>query len=133
MRARKIALQALYQWHISQSEIYDIEAQFHVANDMNKIDAAYFHRLLQGVVNEITALDEAIAPLLDRPLLSLNHIELAALRLGTFELLFCPEIPYRVVIDEAVSLTKAFGAHDGYRYVNGVLNNLAKQVRTDEP
>ena len=131
-RARKLALQALYQWLMSGSELCEIEAQFRVANNMDKVDVPYFCRLLHGVPEHIKALEEAISPFLDRPIVGLNPVELTALRLGAFELIHCPEIPYKVVLDESISLTKEFGSQDGHRYVNGVLNNLAKITRTIE-
>lgn len=131
-RARKLALQALYQWLMSGAELHEIEAQFRVANDMDKVDADYFCRLLHGIPAQLTLLEAAFIPFLDRPIHSLNPIELTILRISTFELLHCPEIPYRVVLDESVSLAKAFGSQDGHKYVNGVLNNLAKQSRAIE-
>ena len=131
-RARKLALQALYQWHMSGSELYEIEAQFRVANNMAKVDGEYFSRLLHGVAQHCADLETSFIPLLDRPLDGLNPIELTALRIGAFELAHCPEMPYRVVLDASISLTREFGSQDGYRYVNGVLNNLAKTVRATE-
>ena len=131
-RARKLALQALYQWQMSGSELYEIEAQFRVANNMEKIDSEYFCRLLHGVTTHVVALEESLIPFLDRPIQNLNPVELAALRIGAFELLHCPEIPYRIVLDASIALAKEFGSQDGYRYVNGVLNNLARQVRVIE-
>ena len=131
-RARKLAVQALYQWLMSGSELCEIEAQFRVANNMEKVDSAYFCRLLHGVPAHLKTLEEAISPFLDRPIEGLNPIELTVLRLSAFELFNCPEIPYRVVLTESGSLTKEFGSQDGFRYVNGVLNNLAKIVRTVE-
>ena len=131
-RARKLAVQALYQWLMSGSELYEIEAQFRVANNMDKVDQEYFCRLLHGIPANLSALEQAFTPFLDRPIEGLNPIELTVLRISTFELFHCPEIPYRVVLDESVSLTKEFGSQDGHRYVNGVLNNLARQVRTVE-
>lgn len=131
-RARKLALQALYQWLMSGHELYEIEAQFRTNNDMSKVDAEYFCRLLHGVPKQVDRLEENLAPFLDRPVQNLNPIELTVLRLSAFELCHCPEIPYRVVLDEAVSLTKEFGSQDGHRYVNGVLNNLARKVRAIE-
>jgi len=128
-RARKLALQALYQWQMSGSELYDIETQFRIANNMEKVDIDYFCRLLYEIPKEINALEDAIVPFLDRPLASLNPIELAMLRIGAYELIYCPDIPYRVVLDESVTLTKTFGSQDGHRYVNGVLNNLARKIR----
>ena len=131
-RARNLALQALYQWLMSDADTYAIEMQFSVANDMTKVDIEYFQLLLYGVVQHVTAIEAALLPWLDRPLISLNPIELTTLRIGAFELLYCPEIPYRIVLDTSVLLAKEFGSQDGYRYVNGVLNNLAKQFRLIE-
>ena len=131
-RARKLAVQALYQWLMSGSDLFEIEAQFRVANNMDKVDVEYFCRLLHGVPANVSKLEEALTPYIDRPIEGLNPIELTVLRMSAFELFNCPEIPYRVVLDESVSLTKEFGSQDGYRYVNGVLNNLAKKVRTVE-
>ena len=131
-RARKLALQALYQWLMSGSELYEIEAQFRVANNMEKVDGEYFSRLLHGVAKHCVELDAAFLPLLDRPMDSLNPIELTALRIGAYELTHCPEMPYRVVLDASISLTREFGSQDGHRYVNGVLNNLARKTRDVE-
>jgi len=131
-RARKLALQALYQWSMSGHEPYEIEMQFRVANNMAKVDIDYFCRLLHGVPTHLSALEDNLRPFLDRPIESLNPVELSVLRLGAFELFHCPEIPYRVVLDEAISLAKEFGSQDGHRYVNGVLNNLAQKARATE-
>lgn len=131
-RARKLALQALYQWLMSGSELSDIEAQFRVINNMDKVDVDYFCRLLYGIPEHVDALEASISPFLDRDVNGLNPIELTVLRIGSFELFHCPEIPYKVVLDESISLTKEFGSQDGHRYVNGVLNNLARQVRAIE-
>jgi N utilization substance protein B len=131
-RARKLALQALYQWLMSGAELHDIEAQFRVINNMEKVDGDYFCRLLYGVPNHVAELEDKIQPFLDREIASLNPIEHTVLRIGAFELLFCPELPYKVILDESIVLTKEFGSQDGFRYVNGVLNNLARQVRTVE-
>ena len=131
-RARKLALQALYQWLMSGHELCEIEAQFRVANNMEKVDGEYFCRILHGVPAHVVSLEESITPFLDRPIEGLNPIELTVLRLGAFELFYCPEIPYRVVLDESVSLTREFGSQEGHRYVNGVLNNLARSARAIE-
>lgn len=131
-RARKLALQALYQWQMAATALSEIEVQFHVANNMSKVDQAYFKRLLHGIPTHLSQVEDQFKPFLDRSIEALNPIELTALRLSTFELLYCLEIPYRVVLDEAVALTKAFGSQDGYRYVNGVLNNLCKNLRALE-
>jgi N utilization substance protein B len=131
-KARKLALQALYQWLMSGSELHEIEAQFRIVNNITKVDVDYFCRLLYGVPENVSKLEESLAPFIDREIQGLNPIELTVLRIGAFELFHCPEIPYKVVLDEAISLTKEFGSQDGYRYVNGVLNNLAQQVRSIE-
>lgn len=131
-RARKLAVQALYQWSMSGHELYEIETQFRVANNMDKVDTEYFCRLLHGIPANLKAIEEGFTSFLDRPMQDLNPIELAVLRLGSFELLYCPEIPYRVVLDESISLAKEFGSQDGHRYVNGVLNKLARQARAIE-
>jgi len=131
-RARKLALQALYQWLLSGHDLNEIETQFRVVNNMDKVDGEYFCRLLYGVPTQVDALDSSFSPFLDREVSGLNPIELTVLRIGAFELYHCPEVPYKVVLDESISLTKEFGSQDGHRYVNGVLNNLARQVRAVE-
>jgi transcription antitermination protein NusB len=131
-RARKLALQALYQWSMSGEDLSEIERQFRRAKNMERVDSEYFCRLLYGVPKHLTSLQENLELFLDRPIQSLNPVELAVLRLGAFELFHCPEIPFRVVLDEAISLTKEFGSQEGHRYVNGVLNSLAKKVRATE-
>jgi N utilization substance protein B len=131
-KARKFALQALYQWFMSGSELHEIEAQFRMINNMTKVDVDYFCRLLYGVPEHLNQLEKEFTSFLDRKLQELNPIELTVLRIGAFELIYCPEIPYKVVLDEAISLTKEFGSQDGYRYVNGVLNSLAQQIRSVE-
>lgn len=131
-RARKLALQALYQWSISGHEVYEIEAQFHAMNKLEKADTHYFRQLLHDVVKRHKELEASFLPFLDRPVHSINPIELTVLRIGAYELTFCLEIPYRVVLDETVLLTKEFGSQDGFRYVNGILNNLARQLRKTE-
>ena len=131
-RARKLVLQALYQWLMSGAELIEIELQFRAANNMDKVDAVYFCRLLYGVPEYLSILETHFAPLLDRPMSQLNPIELTLLRLSSFELCYCQEIPYRVVLNESVSLAKQYGSQDGYKYVNGILNRMAKQVRTLE-
>jgi len=131
-KARKLALQALYQWLMSGSDLHEIEAQFRMINNMEKVDVDYFCRLLYGIPENVQQLEEQLQPFLDREIAGLNPIELSTLRIGAFELLHCPEVPYKVVLDESISLTKEFGSQDGYRYVNGVLNNLAREVRSIE-
>jgi N utilization substance protein B len=113
-------------------DLTSIEAQFHAMNNMEKVDIEYYRRLLYGVPKELPSIESSLQTVLDRSIAQLNPVELTILRLCTFELLHCLEIPYRVILDESVSLAKAFGSQDGHRYVNGVLHNLAQTVRKIE-
>ena len=131
-RARKLALQALYQWLMTRQDLSLIEAQFCSINDMTRVDMDYFCRIFHGVPKHLGAVEERFSSFLDRPITELNPIELTVLRLGTFELMYCPETPYRVILDESISLAKTFGSQDGHRYVNGVLNQVARAARQVE-
>lgn len=130
-KSRTLLVQALYQWQISDYPVNAIEAQYR-ADNTGKIDWDYFHEIFTGVTSTAESLDESFSPLLDRDLSQLNPIELAILRIGTFELKNRIEIPYRVVINEAIELAKKFGATDSHKYVNGVLDKLAQQNRQVE-
>ncbi len=131
-KARRFALQALYQWQVSGSGLGDIEAEFRTDNDMSKVDDEYFHDILHGVPKEKCVLDEKIQPFLDRRIDELTPVELAILRLGAFEMCHRIDVPYKVVINEAIELAKTFGATDGHKYVNGVLDKLAQRERMVE-
>ena len=109
-----------------------MERQFLAEQDLSGFDVGYFRDLLHGVPGQLNRLDQALGPLLDRSIASVDPVERAILRLGAYELLQHPEIPYRVVINEAVELAKIFGATEGHRYVNGVLDRMARQVREVE-
>ncbi len=128
-RARRYALQALYQWFLSGTDIFDIERQFLNDYDMAKVEVSYFQELLHEIPKLISELDAAFQPLLDRKITELDPIEAVTLRMGTYELLKRLDIPYKVAIDEAVELTKKFGTVDGYKYINAVLDKVAKKVR----
>ena len=130
-KARTLVVQALYQWYISKSDPLEIEAQFHEQNG-GKIDWEYFSEVFLEIPKQQEALDKHISPLLDRELNSLDPVEKALLYLGTFELANRIDIPYRVVINECVELAKTFGATDGHKYINGVLDKLAKSLRSVE-
>jgi transcription antitermination protein NusB len=130
--ARTLAMQALYSWHIAGQALNEIEAQFRVDNDFAAVDGAYFHEILHGVARQKTEIDEAFTPLLDRPLDEIDPVELSILRLSTYELKNRIDIPYRVVINEGIELAKVFGATDGHKFVNGVLDKLAPRLRADE-
>jgi N utilization substance protein B len=131
-RARELATQALYQWLVSGGQPSDIDAHIRGTQGFDKADRAHFDALLYGVVREAASLDAAIAPCLDRTVAELSPVERAVLMVGTFELRHHLDIPYRVVINEGVELAKTFGGTDGYKYVNGVLDKLAAQIRPDE-
>lgn len=130
-KARTLIMQALYQWHVSKSEPLEIEAQFHEQNG-GKIDWEYFSEVFLEIPRQQEALDKHIAPLLDRELKFLDPVERALLYLGTFELANRIDIPYRVVINECVELAKTFGATESHKYINGVLDKLAKTLRPVE-
>lgn len=130
--ARQFALQALYQWQMAGSALNEIEAQFRVEQDMARTDMALFSELLHQVPAKVTELDEQLIPLLDRQLDDLDPIELSVLRLGAYEMADRISVPYKVVINEAVNLAKTFGATDSHKYVNGVLDKLARKLRAVE-
>ncbi len=131
-QARHHAVQAIYQWQMTGQDIADIREQFLSEQDVKGFDVTYFSRLLTGVPTHLSELDEALGPCLDRSIESVDPVERAILRLGAFELLHLPEVPYRVVINEAVERAKVFGAEQGHRYVNGVLDKLARATRKAE-
>lgn len=131
-RAREFALQGLYQWLLNNEDAAAIEAHIREAHGFDKADAAHFDALLHGTISEAAALRLELSPLIDRPITQLSPVEHAALLIGAYELKNHVEIPYKVVINEAVELTKSFGGIDGHKYVNGVLDKLATRVRQAE-
>ncbi len=131
-KARRLAVQALYQWQIADTRVGEIELQFREDNDMTKVDGDYFHELLHGVPGNLAAIDGALRPVLDRPLEEVDPIERALLRLATYEFQHRLDVPYRVVINEALELAKTFGAEEGFKYVNGVLDKVARSTRPVE-
>ncbi len=131
-RARRRALQALYAWQISGTPIVGVIEQFRHEQDMEVADLEYFEDLVRGVAAHIDELDAGLAPLLDRPMGQVDPIERGVLRLGAYELRYRVDVPYRVVLNEAVEVTKRFGADHGHNYVNGVLDRLASQWRAPE-
>lgn len=130
--ARQMATQALYQWHMANHSLNEIEAQFRVDNDFSNVDGAYFRELLHGVATHKTEIDAALKPCLDLTIDELDPVELAVLRLSTFELLKRIDVPYRVVINEGIELAKVYGSTDGHKFVNGVLDKLAPTLRAAE-
>ena len=131
-KARHYGMQALYQWHMAGASLSDIEAEFRADYDFSHVDLEYFQALLHGVPACLDELEETFEPLLDRKLTDLDPIELTVLRMGTYELAHRQDVPYKVVINEAVALTRKFGATDGHKYINGVLDKVARALRKVE-
>jgi N utilization substance protein B len=132
-RSRELAMQGLYQWLVSREDAGAIEA--HLAStspNFEKADREHFGELLHGSIQDIEALHAQIEPHLDRRIAELSPVEHATLLVGAFELTRHLEIPYRVVINEAVELAKTFGGTDGYKYINGVLDKVAARARPTE-
>lgn len=132
-RARRAAVQALYQWQLTGQSPGDIESHFVLGHDMDEFDKEYFHVLLHEIPLHKSELDDHILPYLDRKISEVDPVELACLRLGAYEIEFHPEIPYKVVLNEAVELAKTFGAEHGHKYVNAVLDKVAQKLRPHEP
>jgi N utilization substance protein B len=131
-RARRRALQALYAWQLSGSHMNAVIEQFRHEQDMEVADLDYFEDLLHGVEKHRAVIDASLQPYIDREVEQIDPIERAALRLAAYELKFRIDVPYRVVINEAIEVTKRFGADHGHSYVNGVLDKLAAELRTAE-
>jgi N utilization substance protein B len=130
--ARKLALQAIYRWQLNVCPWQDLVQEFAADPDMPRADGEYFRALIEGVCGARDTLDEALAPLIDRSPAALDPIEHALLLIGGFELQHRPDVPYRVVINEAVGLARRFGATDGHKFVNGVLDRAARLWRAQE-
>ena len=128
-RAREFALQGLYQWRVGGQDEAAIEAHLADSEGFDKVDREFFVGLLRGVLAQHPSLQEQLQTYLDRPFAELSPIEASILLTGAYELVNCPETPYRVVINEAIELTKGFGGADGHKYVNGVLDKLAAKIR----
>jgi N utilization substance protein B len=131
-RSREFALQGLYQWLLSGEAVGAVEAHIVEQDGFAKCDRAHFDTLLGGAIEQAAALDAVLAHHVDRKTTLLSPVEHAALLIGCYELMHCVDIPYRVAINEAVELTKSFGGTDGHKYVNGVLDKCASELRPDE-
>jgi N utilization substance protein B len=135
-RSREFALQGLYEWLLSRETGAEqagvIDAHIRETPGFDKADAEHFAALLHGTIREAPTLRAAIAPHLDRPIVELSPVEHAVLLIGAYELAHHVEIPYRVVINEAVEVAKSFGGTDGFKYVNGVLDKLGADLRPTE-
>jgi len=131
-RSRELAMQGLYQWLLSGESGGAIQAHIETSPGFDRADRGHFDDLLHGVIRESEEIDRLILPFLDRQVAHLSPVERATMMIGCYELLRHQEIPYRVVINEAVELAKSFGGTDGYKYVNGVLDRLAGTIRPAE-
>lgn len=132
-KARHYGMQALYQWQMTQKALNVIEAEFHSDNDMSKVDTEYFSEIVHEVPKNLSVLETDFLPYVnDLTLEQIDPITLALLRLSTYELRFRIDVPYRVVINEALNLAKKFGATDSHKFVNGVLDKVVARVREAE-
>ena len=130
--SRRRAVQAIYQWQEAGQDIADIDQQFMTEQDMSRADVAYFQELLHKVPRHIDDLDACLTPYLDREIAELDSIERAVLRIGAYELKYRVDVPYRVVINEAVQSAKVYGADQSHKYVNGILDKVAMVLRKKE-
>ncbi len=130
--AREKAMQALYQWMLSGNDLSDIEVQFHAEQNMEKVDVEYFHDLLHGVPAELTEIDAMLSPYINRLNEMLDPVEQTILRLSAWELCNRLDVPYQVIIKEAIHMARAFGSAESHKFVNGVLDKLARQCRPVE-
>lgn len=130
--ARRSALQAIYQWQLTGYDIVEIERQFVEEHGLGKADVEYFKTLLHGIPAQVDVIDANAAEFVDRPLGDIDPVARAILRVSSYELLFMPETPYRVVLNEGVNLAKSFGASQGHKFINGILDKIARKHRAVE-
>ena len=131
--ARRAAVQALYHALVNEQTLVSKDAlDFVTAENSDKMDKKYFPMLLEGVSKDINTIDSELSHAVDRSLSAVDPVESSVLRLAVYEFLHCPEIPYRVVLNEAVELAKAFGGEKGHKYVNGVLDKMGAKLRAIE-
>ena len=128
-RSREFAMQALYQFLVGRNDAASIDVFTRDLVGFHKADSAHYDALLHGCIEQAQSLDEAITPLLDRPMVEISPIEHSVMWIGAYEFKHCPDVPWRVVINECIELAKGFGGTDGHKYVNGVLNKLAPTMR----
>ena len=130
--ARKAAVQALYQWQMTGQSLVEIERQFLEEERLKDAQKSYFTELFHGVPKNLEAIDKALSEFVDRPVDMIDPVERAILRIGVYELVNRPDMPYRVVLNEGINLAKYFGADGSHKYVNGILDKVAQQKRTVE-
>tara|TARA_R110002126_G_scaffold69027_16_gene174625 strand:+ start:7270 stop:7674 length:405 start_codon:yes stop_codon:yes gene_type:complete len=125
-KARRLAVQAIYSWQLSQNKVADVEHEFLTEQNTDGVDVAYFRELLTGVASKTSQIDELLKPHLDRNFEEVSPVEKAIVRLATYELTFRKDVPFKVAINEGIELAKAFGAEDSHKFVNGLLDKLVK-------
>ncbi len=130
--ARQYALVTLYEWLLNEKTSVDYLSSCKIDHGNKQVDKNYLKVIVTGTINDISKLEEAITPALDRAISTVSPVERAVLMIGAFEIMQQKQIPYRVIINEAVELAKEYGGTDGYKFVNGVLDKLAKTLRPDE-
>ncbi len=131
-KAREFVVQAIYSWQLSKNDLSEIETNFLIDNQKRRFDIPYFQKLLQGVGANLAFIDQTISPYVDRPLAEIDQVEKAILRMAVFELSHVNDVPYKVVINEAIELAKSFAADDSHKFVNGVLDKIVKNLRPQE-
>ena len=131
-RARKLALQALYQWHMADTDLIKLDTEYTLDANPKKVDIEYLQMLIHGIGKEAKELDAVFTPFFDRDAEQVGPIELAALRIATYEFKYRPEIPYKVIINEALELAKVYGPEQSHKYINGILDQVARQLRNAE-
>ena len=131
-KSRRAAVQALYQWSISAQPASEIVTQFHEEGILEKADDALFEQIVSGLIDEAVAVDQALSPHLTRDIEQVDPVEKALLRLGGYELLFMPEVPYRVVLNEYINLSKTFGSAKSHQFINAALDKVAREARKVE-
>ncbi len=131
-KARKCAVQALYQWQVTGQNLSAIEHQFIEEDRLKNAQKNYFFELIHGIPEQLNEIDAALSEFIDRPLEKINLVERAVLRIGVYELLKRPDIPYRVILNESIDLAKCFGAEGSHKYINGILDKIAGKSRAVE-
>ena len=131
-KSREFAVQAIYSWQLSKNDLSEIENNFLVDNQKRRFDVPYFQQLVRGVGEHLESLDAAITPHVDRPLDDVDQVEKAILRMAVYELSEMKDVPYKVVINEAIEIAKAFAADDSHKFINGVLDKVVKLLRPEQ-
>ncbi len=131
-RSRRAAVQALYQWSISMQPTAEIISQFHEEGILEGADHLFFEEVVKGLVDEVVSVDQSVSPYLSRKIEQVDPVEKALLRLGTYELLYMPDVPYRVVLNEYINLSKTFGSAKSHQFINAALDRVARESRKVE-